>query len=200
LHCKYTNRVDILKARVTLFEDSLDFNSADYLLDKVLHNEWVFDESIFSISDNYYIFVLRNPEATMLSMIKRHLQNNTIDTVDIQTRYYIARLRELRNYWNKLQGSKLAIDSDEMLYESEVTLKKISHFLKLGSQLIAEYKTFTKTGIAGSGDMSPNIGIGKLNLDKSIMSEEDNKLLDNIDLELINKEFRATYSVLFTEK
>jgi len=183
-----------------LFEDSLDFNSADYLLDKVLHNEWVFDESIFSISDNYYIFVLRNPEATMLSMIKRHLQNNTIDTVDIQTRYYIARLRELRNYWNKLQGSKLAIDSDEMLYESEVTLKKISHFLKLGSQLIAEYKTFTKTGIAGSGDMSPNIGIGKLNLDKSIMSEEDNKLLDNIDLELINKEFRATYSVLFTEK
>jgi len=200
LHLKYTNKIDILRSRATLFEDPIDFAKADYLLDKILHNEWYFDEKIFDIRNNYYIFVLRTPEATMLSMIKRHLQNNTIETVGIQTKYYISRLRELRYYWNKLEGQKIAIDSDELLYDCEISLEKISQLLGIASKLLPEYKIFSNTGVAGTGDMSENIALGELNKEKKIMNGEDKKLLEEIDLVDINREYSETYNTLFAVK
>lgn len=197
LHCKYENKLDLLKSKVALYEDKKAYKESDYILDKILHNEWAFDEKLFDIKNNFYLFILRNPEATMLSMIKRHVQNNSIDTVGMQSIYYINRLKELRIYWTSLKGPKLAIDSDEMLYDTDNTLAKISKFLKLTSPLMPEYNTFKQTGVAGAGDMSDNISSGKLNQEKVIMKEEDIALLKHVDMVEINKEFGLTYQLLF---
>jgi len=197
LHCKYNNQLDILRTRATLYEDSQAFADADYLLDKILHNEWFFNEKLFNKENNFYLFILRSPEATMLSMIKRHIQNNSIDTVGMQSTYYIERLKELRVYWKSLKGLKLAIDSDDMLYDTDNTLIKITKFLKLTNILKPEYNTFKNTGVAGAGDMSDNISSGKLNQKKVIMKEEDIALLTHVDMVEINKEFGLTYKLLF---
>jgi hypothetical protein len=200
LHCKYTNKLDLIRTKVALYEDQEAFLKADYLLDKILHNEWLFKEDLFDEADNLYLFILRQPEATMLSMIKRHIQNNDIDTVNMQSTYYIARLRELRRYWLELKSPKLAIDSDEILFDSENILEKISRFLGLKSPLTPEYDTFEKTGVAGAGDMSVNISSGKLNQNKIVMVESDKALLGHVDMNKIRIEFNLTYKLLFAKE
>jgi hypothetical protein len=183
LHRPYRHSLDLFKARVALFEDRSAYSQARYLLDKILHNEWEFKQQLFANKSKKYIFVLRQPERCMLSMIKRHLENNDKETVHIQYDYYIARMNALETYWHTLEGDKLFIDSDWLIQSKDTVLENVSQFLGLREPLSSSYQVFSKTGIAGVGDMSKNIGSGQI-IDKvKPLSEADKELLNLIKLE-----------------
>ena len=200
LHCRYTHKIDLLKSRVALFQDKEAYLSADFLLDKILHNEWQFDEKITGEANNHYLFVLRDPEETMLSMIKRHIDLSGPKDVKIQEIYFIGRLKELRTYWSNLKGPKLAIDSNQIVENSEHELLRISHFLGLDKPLKASYTTFEETGVAGAGDMSENISSGFIKFDKKEFNANDQELLQLVDMTKVKKEFAITKKLLFDPK
>ena len=189
LHCSYLNKLDLLKSRAALFQDKQSFINAKYLLDKVLHNEWEFEESLFENKPIKYIFVLRKPERSMLSMVRRHLTNNDISTISIQYDYYLSRLIQLGKYWQSLKGQKLYIDSDQLIQNSGQSLPQLSDFLGLSYLLNEHYNIFSDTGKAGMGDMSENISSGKIISNEKPLTEEEKQLLSSVNMDKLNHEY-----------
>lgn len=194
LHCSYDKGINLTKSKVALYEDPKSFEQADFLHDKLLHNELLVDESLFSKLPKY-IFVLREPQATMLSMLKRHLDVSDPKTLHIQADYYITRLKQLQNLWKTVKGPKLFVDSDEMVANTSNSLAGISKFIELEQPLSEEYQTFKHTGTAGMGDMSGSISQGKIIPQKKQLLDADFELLSKVDMKVIKDVYLETKNV-----
>jgi hypothetical protein len=198
LHVAYRSPIDIFKARVALFEDRESFFQCRYLLDKILHNEWQFNEDLFCSENVKFIFIMREPERCMLSMIKRHLENNSKETVFLQSDYYINRLHELEKYWLQVKGEKIFIDSDDLIINNKNVLSKLTGFLGLDQTLSKEYSIFEGTGKSGIGDMSQNIKHGQLIESIPDLGLDDYNLLDLVDLDKLKTVYAESKKLILS--
>lgn len=159
LHCSYSSSIDVLRMKAALVDETR-FGSADFLLDKLLHNRLQICSKIFEPDQILPIFVLREPKGSMSSMMQMHHDINRSNQFDHLYAYYVERLdrlAELAAIW----GSRaLYIESDSIVNSTDKVLSATTDFLGLSSPLSKEYQTFSGTGRAGMGDPGKNIHAG----------------------------------------
>jgi Sulfotransferase family len=162
----YLGYENLIKMKIDLTND-LKCNLKDkYLLDKILHNHLSVSRAVLAIAKPKIIFLLREPEATIKSMVsmgiftkKEKWDKNPYESA---LEYYCSRLEYLEKYARDLDCEYFFIQSDDLLKNTEAVLLNLSKWLNLRENLVPEYSIFSKTGMFGNGDPSENIKLGIL--------------------------------------
>ncbi len=171
MHRSYSKLNDllVLKQKVAVATDNQLFGS--FILDKVLSPNLHISDSILNNDRVRLIFLLRNPEDTIKSILNMGINLGSKmewhKDVDKVLAYYINRLKQIENYSLKMQKSALFIASEKILDDSEQTLKQLTGFLGLKTKLEKDYSIFKYTGLRGHGDPSAVIKEGKMIHQKS---------------------------------
>ncbi len=168
LHQSYKGQLSLINMQIELVKDLNCKLSNKYLLDKILNNFTITDE-ILNKTKPKILFLLREPEATIKSII--NMGNKTgvswyKDPLKV-TEYYCKRMRNMEQLYYRSGSENLFIDSNELVENTEVTLKKITEWLQLIEPLKPTYNTFKDTGVIGFGDPLENIKSGILKATKS---------------------------------
>lgn len=177
LHYDYPTPTSLFKMHLELYKDLNDINESKYYLDKVLHNSYVISDKILSNPKVHILVLFREPKATIRSLVKMGEATNKPEysNTDKMLQYYIKRISYLIDISKKY--SKLhIIESDKVVKDTAHTLKDLSDWLNLDSELSENYNLFNKTGKAGHGDPSSSIVSGKIietNNSQSIELDED---------------------------
>lgn len=164
LHQSYTTSRDILMMRARVSLRCKSDISGKYLLDKLLHNNQVISRAILNRPNVKLVFLLRNPQDTMKSIIG--MMNITGDNINenskVVLKYYRGRLLALENYAVMAGNNACFIESDSIIHETNDLLSALSEWLCLESQLEPTYTIFENTGLPGHGDPFGNIMSGKV--------------------------------------
>ncbi|MCE0493271.1 sulfotransferase [Vibrio salinus] len=189
LHSSYTKQYHLIKTRAALYSEKESFENSTYLADKLLHNRLVISEKIFKTKPKY-IFLLRDPERTMSSMIKMHLRDHNLEE-DIYKleNYYLSRIDNMIENWNNLKGDKIYISSEELVEKTQEQLRSLSNFLCLSEPLTEHYKIYNDTGKGGVGDPSSNIKSGKI-LKSTPMDKKGKELSEKLNMEKICEKYQ----------
>lgn len=170
-HLKYGNLNYKNHVFECLFQQRSFFPRYQYILDNV---NWDGEEPTGEFLDlendnTKIIFLLRNPNDTLASIIKR----GGLSWYDISN-YYLKRLQSISIFKDKLTNKSinyLYIEAEGFILNRDKYLNKISKYLGLKSTLIDRYKTDKLTGHSGYSDDSKNIFSKKL-LDRPVIHEE----------------------------
>ncbi|MGQ9425702.1 sulfotransferase family protein [Gilvimarinus sp. F26214L] len=162
LHQPYRGRLDLLRMRAALYEDTHCRLSGKYLLDKILHNHLVISAEVLALAEPSVIFLLRDAESTLKSIINMGQRTGVEWYRDPQRAadYYCRRLAALEEYATKLQGNYLFVDAEELVDDTDQVLAHISDWLQLQHPLNRNYEHFRNTGKRHYGDSSDNIKSG----------------------------------------
>lgn len=165
LHLPYKGRMSLLKMRIELFND-LKCNLKDkYLLDKILH-DFQFSEKIFEIVKPKVIFLLRDPESTIKSIINMGYLTGIEWYKDPKqaSDYYCTRLLQLEEFAKRTGDDYFFVESNELVNNTESILERLTQWLNLDEPLDKRYSVFHNTGKTGrrGGDPSNNIKSGIL--------------------------------------
>jgi hypothetical protein len=170
-HLKYGNLKYKDHIFECLFQKRSFFPRYRFILDNVnWDGQEPMGEFLDSKKDNAkIIFLLRNPNDTLASIIKR----GGLNWYDISN-YYLKRLQSINILKDKLTNKSvnyLYIEAEGFILNRDKYLNKISKYLGLKSTLIDSYKTDKLTGHSGYSDDSKNIFSKKL-LDRPVIHEE----------------------------
>lgn len=178
LHLSYKNKLDLLKMRVSIYRDLRCELKDKYVLDKILHNRHLFLNKIVECPNTKIIFLVRNPENTIKSMIKLGYKKGNSWYTDPQKamNYYCGRLKHLNALAERIGGDYYFLDSNDLVTKTDDILQKLSKWLQLDEPLSKHYSIFNNTGKASYGDSSRNIKAKKVirtddNSDISIPSD-----------------------------
>lgn len=157
-HLVYRNPTDlqnlVLKTCELLHRVQLN---ETYVVDQINH-DYVSDDVLQSGQLYKCIILLREPEATLKSMVSLSIWQEK-QALDI----YIKRLEELVHYASLLKERAFLVEYDDIVNRAEPTLAALSKFFGLNSQLTANYTTHRMTGrVMGYGDPSENIKAGRI--------------------------------------
>lgn len=199
LHLRYRNGFDEFKVRCIRVNDE-GFSNARYICDNLLHNRLIINTDRYSRAK--FIFMLREPEATLKSLLKRHLQNNGADTVGTLTDYYQGRLAFIADMWRNITPEqKLYINSDDLIINTAATLDQLQRFLGLKEPLTTDYQMRKNTGKSGHGDMSDNIKQGKIvKTENNSLNSEEAALFNSIFSSTLVENFHALDEQLSCKK
>ncbi|HEC06618.1 MAG TPA: hypothetical protein ENJ12_07190 [Thiolapillus brandeum] len=165
LQFSYRGRISLMKMQIRLlFSDPVCEPGDQYLLDKILHNYYLFSDRAFELARPKVIFLLRKPEHTIKSIIKMgHITGIDWykDPVEA-TEYYCSRLSGLEEYARKFGTGNLFIDSEDLVDNTDHTLHRLTKWLNLEVPLDNRYSIFPDTGRPGYGDPSNNIRSGMI--------------------------------------
>ena len=158
---KYCSELDfkklILKVYWQLREYKMDHK---YVLDKVLHDTKFLDQKFISSPQLYSIFLLREPQRTLPSLLTIKSDWTEEDALT----YYSERLSTLTNY-AKLINSKehsLFIDYDQVVNNSDAVFETLKDFLDTQIGFSEQYQLRPTTGVRGIGDSSDAIKAGRI--------------------------------------
>lgn len=131
-----------------------------YLLDKILHNHKILDTSLLNLSNLYAIFLLREPERSLASIldIKPHW------TAEKAGDYYCQRLSTLSQYARTINNRErsLFIRHEQLIDNSPVVFQALQDFLRTQAGFSEDYEVLKTTGKRGIGDSSVNIKAGRI--------------------------------------
>ena len=164
LGISYLDYIDLMRMKIDLTVDlKCSFNNK-YLLDKVLHNYYEFPEKIFKVTKPKIIFLLREPENTIKSIVNLGFIANIECYKDpiYALDYYCSRLKLLEEYSKLFPCEYFFIESDDLIKNPDFILENLSRWLNLNKALDKNYSIFNNTGIFGKGDPSQNIKSGIL--------------------------------------
>jgi hypothetical protein len=128
-----------------------------YVVDQINH-EYVTDEVLRSNRIYKCIILLRQPEATLKSMI-----NLAIWPERQALEIYVNRLETLTHYGLLLRERSILVRYDDLVDRGDATLGALTSFFGLQSPLTPKYATHRMTArVAGFGDPSQNIKVGHI--------------------------------------
>ncbi len=164
LHNSYMDHTNIIKMKNDLYNDLKCNLRGKYLLDKILHNELKISKEIFETVAPKVVFLLREPENTLKSIINMGYITGIDWYKDPQkaSEYYCSRLSKLAEYAETLDGNYYYLESDELVNNTDHILGELTKWLNLDTPLVPDYKKFNNTGKPGYGDPSGNILTGEL--------------------------------------
>jgi hypothetical protein len=194
LHRSYRGSMSLLKMRAILSADTKDILENKYLLDKILHN-YSISKKIFELVNPKIIYLVRNPENTIKSIINmgRTTELKKYQDPTEATKYYCNRLSLLEEQIRKNRADFFFIDSKDLIHRTDHVLLSLQDWLKLKQPLSRYYKIFRNTGTPGYGDRSQKIMSGKISRTKGY--PEINIPLDCLrDAESAYLNFRNAYS------
>ena len=141
----------------------LPFKALRYVVDQVNHNALTPDDHVLRDSRVRILFILREPEATITSLLKlsRHYYENAW-SVSLATDYYVDRLARLTDIGHAISSDAAAafIRYESLTQQPTQTLEALSSFLGLARGFSASYPihSFTRT----RGDPGPLIASGRI--------------------------------------
>ncbi|GFE68940.1 sulfotransferase [Chroococcus sp. FPU101] len=130
----------------------------DYVFDKLLHNRLLVNKDLLNHEDIYYIFLVRNPEDTLLSLSKLFTNRTLPDLYQ----YYCERLLMMENDFKNIKNySKVIIITyEQLLNETTQTFETLQRFLQTKEPFVEQYSLTPWTGKKYIGDSSKNIKAG----------------------------------------
>lgn len=170
-HLSYFGRLDLQRLARKVQQVTGNPVLGRYVLDKILHNHREIAPGILSRPEMKVLFLLRNPEDTVQSILNLSRVRNTKGRFNDPVRvmdYYTGRLQQLEGYGAQLGRNAAFLTSENLIDDTDRVLGELARWLELGTALKADYRTFRFTGAPGYGDPSETILAGKV-----IRSDED---------------------------
>ncbi|MDJ1185325.1 hypothetical protein [Roseofilum casamattae] len=129
-----------------------------YILDKLLHNSKLLDETILNSANIYKIFLIRDPESTLPSILKIKPHWSQEKAID----HYISRLSYLERYAEIVNDKErsLFITHKHFFEETQNVFESMQTLLGVQQPFSEEYQVLGTTGNRGVGDSSANIKQG----------------------------------------
>jgi hypothetical protein len=157
----YQTPLSLLKMRAVLFSELGGELKDKYLLDKILH-DYPVSESVYQIAQPKVLFLLREPESTLKSIVRMGQLTGEKQYADpiLAGDYYCNRLLSLEDCAREYGKGGLFIESIALINRTEDTLERLTKWLNLQNPLSKRYSFFPKTGSASYGDPSANIKAG----------------------------------------
>lgn len=196
LHIGYYSWKSFIRQKLIYFAQHDKKSSANYIFDKVLHNEHYVEPKLLSNSNSVIIFSLREPIQTIKSIIalyQKNDPNHSFAQVDGASKYYIGRLKQLEKLSKQLECKVIYIDAQCLRDNTEDSLTFLTKEIGLKQPLTSEYETQNLTGTNGAGDRSDNLKLGKIKAGKTDYSSIE--LDESIKAELIEA-YNKTRSAL----
>lgn len=139
--------------------------SETYLLDKILHDRihghgLINNSDILKSDKTFVIFLIREPESSLASMIKLMQNLNQEKALD----YYTGRLLSLENYAKLIDNKDrcFLLTYDQLCHQTESVLKRLQEFLNVQHAFSEQYQILRTTGRKYVGDSSSKIQAGKI--------------------------------------
>jgi Sulfotransferase domain len=135
-----------------------------YVADKILHDELLESDEILRSPGLRFIFLLREPERSLLSMVAHRERLKIISDWQSALTYYEKRLTRLAAQ-ARVIGDKhrsFLLLYERLVSDSRASLDATAAFLGLRSPLSSAYSVGPHTGIAGLGDFSEHIMSGRI--------------------------------------
>ena len=140
--------------------------NSKFLLDKILHSKYQINESIIRSPQVYLIFILRQPEEMIKSVIQMGYRLNKTQWFKqphAVLNYYQKRLNQLTLYAQQTNNPILFIEAESLINQSTNILESIQKYLQLEEPINPEYTPFKLTGKQWYGDSTSEINSGKIN-------------------------------------
>ena len=154
LHRSYSTSRDLARLQTDIYLHTQQDPNNKYILDKILHNSHKISLSIFQNSNIRFIFLLREPESTIKSLIhmscKTGIEYYTVP--DNALDYYCSRVYQMERYALLSANNGFFIESDALIDNTDAVLCDLAAWLGLKTSLSAEYSVFEHTGQFGYGD------------------------------------------------
>jgi hypothetical protein len=164
MHLPYRSTLDLFRLRARVSRSLGCVLPGRFVVDKVLHDEYVVAPSILRRQDVYAIVVVRRPAESIqsvLAMGERIPSVGWYSDADAVVDYYVKRLRSLAKV--RQQASHcLFVRAEDIVQQTSRVLTELQRFLGLWQELTDEYEIFPHTGVPGFGDDSPAILAGRI--------------------------------------
>ncbi|MGB3515861.1 MAG: sulfotransferase [Elainellaceae cyanobacterium] len=190
-HVFYWNQQDLthLMCDVKYALKQLDMSDR-FIMDKILHDMHIKDESLLNHPRISIIFLLRDPAETLSSMVK--LWGETGDdgvqlySVEDYTQYYCDRLRSIQRYAEIMEHPKRAffLTHAQLIHQTEAIFRALEQHLALKFPLSEQYEKTPVTGQRKVGDWSGNLESGTI-------IRNPKKTLYNLDPHLLERANQA---------
>jgi hypothetical protein len=164
-HQSYLGRIDLHRLQRTIRETTDDPLVRRYALDKILHNYVHIAPGILTRSNVRILFLLRNAEDTLNSILNLFLGQHTrgpIKDPESALDYYVTRLKQIEQYSAQVGRNAYFLESEQLLGDTDAVLQSLTRWLELSKPLSPNYRTFKFTGEDHFGDPSPAIKTGKI--------------------------------------
>ena len=164
LHQEYRSRLDLARMRYRACCTSNNRLKGRFVLDKVLHDRYVVSETILKSPNVRLIFMLREPEDTLRSIIRMRAEGEEGRDVDVESvlEYYTHRLDHLQRLAEKAGRESFFLQSERLVQDTSVVLESLAGWLGLQQPLSEEYSIFEYTGVPVYGDSSSVIREGRV--------------------------------------
>jgi hypothetical protein len=164
MHLRYRTVLDLLRLRSRVFRSLGCVLPGRFVLDKVLHDEYVVAPSILRRDDVSAVVVVRRPAESIRSVLAMGARIPSVgwySDVDAVVDYYVRRLRTLATV-RQHASHCLFVRAEDIVQQTSRVLTEVERFLGLRQELTDEYEIFPHTGQPGFGDDSPAILAGRI--------------------------------------
>jgi hypothetical protein len=136
------------------------FRGPSYVVDQINHDEFTPDPELFKSKRIRCIFLIREPEEAIQSLLRLTRSSSDPWPVDRAIDYYVGRLKSLTALRERVSERAIGVTYSELVDHVPKTLDRLSSFLSLTSPLEPEYSIQPFTG--RRGDTSERIRSGRI--------------------------------------
>jgi len=164
-HRVYAKPSDLVDLTSQVIADSAHEGQVRYAFDKLLHGSTTVAPEILAREDLYTIFVVREPAATIRSIVAMGLRRKNLDWKSDPVkagRYYVQRLEQLVELAGGKPNKSVFFEADRLMDDTAAVLHGLDRFLSLRRPLSPDYDTFEYTGKRRYGDPGQYIWAGSV--------------------------------------
>jgi hypothetical protein len=164
-HRAYAKPSDLVELTHQVVADSGHEGPVRYAFDKLLHGSTAIAPEILAREDLYTIFVVREPAATIRSIVAMGQRRKNPDWKSDPVkagRYYVQRLDQLVSVAGAKHHKSVFFEADRFMDDTEAVLHGLDRFLGLRRPLSPNYDTFEYTGKRRYGDPGQYIWAGSV--------------------------------------
>lgn len=191
-HLQYARESDLknllLKVYFKIQNKRLDMPHT-YVLDKLLHDSKLLDQTILCSPNIYTIFLVREPARTLASILELKADWSQ----EKAYLYYTQRLATLENYARLInhKDRSIFVTHHQLINQTNEVFAALKKILLTQTEFSEEYEVLDTTGMRWIGDQSKNISAGRI-------IRKPKKLNNNISSELIEQATAAYHNCCAT--
>lgn len=163
-HTQYYSEQDLKKLIFKVYGNYYQLKNMTmghtYILDKVLHNNKLIDESFLSDERVYSLFLVRKPQRTIASILDLKADWDENKALN----YYIERLAKLEEQAKFINNKNrsIFIQQEQILNDTEIVFAALQNFLNTKMGFSEKYNVQRTTGMRYVGDQTENIKSGRI--------------------------------------
>ena len=163
-HTQYYSAQDLKKLMSKLYGNHYQLKnmtmSHKYMLDKILHNNKLIDDSFLKSEQVYALFLIRKPQRTIASILD--LKSDWDEHKALN--YYRERLAKLEEHARFIndKNRSLFIKQEQILDDTDKVFLALQTFLDTKTGFSEQYEVQKTTGMRYVGDQTENIKSGRI--------------------------------------